>query len=345
MPSRANRAIALPRRMAERGAALLLAMVILTLVATLAAGMVWQFSRAIQVEGAERARTQSAWILAGALDWARLIVGEDRADVDHLGDVWAVPLAEGRLSTFLQAGRGSNSVTTANSSAEDEGPDAFLSGVIIDATSRWNLRNLIKTDDGSLVRDELQVLERLMAGAGAPSDLPMRLADALQAAYTGRAGSTLMPRSMRDLVWLGVDPAVITTLESFVTILPQPTKVNVNTASREVIAAVANVSSGQAQAIVEARQRTPFQDLGTLSPMLPKAPPAPPTTPGQPPQPAPPAATSYFDVKTTYFEIRGRLRLEDHTLEEVSLVERRGRRVRTLHHERVNRPGGDTALR
>ena len=44
----------------QRGAALLLAMLILTLVATLASGMVWQQWRAIQVESAERSRTQSA---------------------------------------------------------------------------------------------------------------------------------------------------------------------------------------------------------------------------------------------------------------------------------------------
>ena len=32
--------------------------------------MVWQQWRAVQVEAAERARTQAAWILTGALDWA-----------------------------------------------------------------------------------------------------------------------------------------------------------------------------------------------------------------------------------------------------------------------------------
>ena len=36
-------------RQPERGAALLLAMIILTLVSTLAAAMVWQQSRAVQV--------------------------------------------------------------------------------------------------------------------------------------------------------------------------------------------------------------------------------------------------------------------------------------------------------
>ncbi len=54
----------------ERGAALLTAMVIVTLVATLAAAMVWQHWRAVQAETIERSRIQSAWILSGALDWA-----------------------------------------------------------------------------------------------------------------------------------------------------------------------------------------------------------------------------------------------------------------------------------
>jgi general secretion pathway protein K len=99
----------------QRGAALLLAMLIMTLVTTLAAGMVWQQWRAIQVEAAERARTQAAWILSGALDWARLILREDARNNandprDHLGEPWAVPLAEARLSSFLAADRENNSV-------------------------------------------------------------------------------------------------------------------------------------------------------------------------------------------------------------------------------------------
>ena len=99
-----------PRRLpaspsGQRGAALLTAMIIVTLVATLAASMVWQQWRAVRVEAGERAREQSAWILAGALDWAKLILREDAPQMDHLGEPWAVPLAEARLSTFLAATR------------------------------------------------------------------------------------------------------------------------------------------------------------------------------------------------------------------------------------------------
>jgi len=93
------------RRARQRGAALLLAMLIATLVATLASGMVWQQWRSTRVEAAERTRAQASRILSGALDWARLILREDARGgvVDHLGQPWAVPLAEARLSTFLAA--------------------------------------------------------------------------------------------------------------------------------------------------------------------------------------------------------------------------------------------------
>ncbi len=88
-------------RPGQRGAALLLAMVIVSLIVTAAAGMVWLQTRAVQVEAAERARAQAGWILSGALDWARLILKEDERGArqrgkafDSLDEPWATPLAE-----------------------------------------------------------------------------------------------------------------------------------------------------------------------------------------------------------------------------------------------------------
>ena len=91
---------------------------VVALIATLASSMLWQQWRAIQVEAAERARTQSAWILSGALDWARLILREDARNggTDHLGEPWAVPLAEARLSSFLATDKDNNT--------GDDGPAA-----------------------------------------------------------------------------------------------------------------------------------------------------------------------------------------------------------------------------
>ena len=49
----------------QSGAALLMAMITVALVATLAAGSLWRQWRGVEVERAERARVQSDWILTG----------------------------------------------------------------------------------------------------------------------------------------------------------------------------------------------------------------------------------------------------------------------------------------
>ena len=87
----------------QAGAALLAAMLTVTLVATFAAAALWQQWRATEVESAERARVQASWVLIGALDWSRLILREDgrSGETDNLTEPWAVPLEEARLSSFL----------------------------------------------------------------------------------------------------------------------------------------------------------------------------------------------------------------------------------------------------
>ncbi|MES2959959.1 MAG: type II secretion system minor pseudopilin GspK [Pseudomonadota bacterium] len=312
----------------QRGAALLLAMLILTLVATLASGMVWQQWRAIQVEGAERARTQSAWILAGALDWARLILREDArtGGADHLGEPWAVPLAEARLSSFLAADRDNNNA------AEPDDVEAFLSGSITDAQSRWNLRRLIA--GGKVVVAEQRVLQRLCEQAGLPAECAERIVLALRKAWApdtvGAAGSApdepaIEPQRFADLAWLGIDADTIRRLEPWVTLLPGlDTRVNVNTAPAEVIAAaVDGMSLGNAQRLLQERQRTPLRDIG-----------------GQPARayfPADPQTSlDGLSVNSRFFIVQGRLRLGDRILEERSLIERRQLDIVVLSRERIN---------
>ena len=313
----------------QRGAALLLAMLILTLVSTLAAGMVWQQWRAIQVESAERARTQAAWILSGALDWARLILREDARtpDVDHLGEPWAVPLAEARLSSFLAADRDNNSV------AENDSLDAFLSGSITDAQSHWNLRRLID-GEGKVVPAELRVLERLCDQAGAPSDCASRISNALAQAWAPRAladsAAAIAPQRLSQLAWLGIDADTLRRLEPWVIVLPAvDTRVNVNTAPAEVIAAaVDGMSLGSAQRLVQERQRRFVRAVEA--------------SPGRDYFPADPKTNlDRLGVTSRYFMVQGRLRLDNRVLEERSLVERRGLDMIVLLRERLNLRDGN----
>ena len=321
------------QRQGQRGAALLLAMLILTLVATLASGMIWQQWRAIQVESAERARTQSAWILLGALDWARLILREDArenqrnagAAVDHLGEPWAVPLAEARLSSFLAADRNNNSA------AESDDLEAFLSGSITDAQARWNLRRLIDKD-GKPVAAQVAVLTRLCETAGLPSDTAGRIVQALAKAWAPNASGAIAPQRLSQLIWLGIDAETLRSLAPWVTLLPATnTTVNVNTAPAEVIAAaVAGMSLGSAQRLVQERQRAPIKNVNSQAAKA-----------YFPPPPNP--QTNHLEgvgVKSDYFVVQGRLRLGDRVLEERSLIQRNQLDILVLARERINSRDG-----
>ena len=275
-------------------------MVLLTVVATLSASMVWQQWRAVQVEAAERSRTQSAWILMGALDWARLILREHRSTYTSLNDTWAQPLAEARLSTFLAADRDNN---------VDSGPEAFLSGRIEDAQARYNLRNLAQPDP-KLAAVELKVLERLCQTAGVPTSVADALAQGLRAAWAGTdAQAPLEPKRFEDLAWLGIDAATLAQLQPWITLLPEAAPVNLNTASREVLAAVIEgIDLGSADRLVLARQRGPFKTADDAKNQLPDS------------VKLDPARVT---VNSTFFEVHGRLRLDERVLEESSLVHKR----------------------
>ncbi len=298
-----------------------MAMIIVTLVVTLAAGMVWQQWRAVQVEAAERARTQSAWILGGALDWARLILREDARSgrPTALSEPWAVPLAEARLSTFLAADKDN----------ADDAPDAFLSGAIADAQARYNLRNLIGPDL-KVLPTELAALERLCLDIGVSSDVSTRIAEGLRDAFVASSATApLLPRSISQLTWLGLEPQTVRRIEPYVVLLPKVTSLNVNTASREVLAAsIKGLDSATAERLVQYRQRTPFKSLQEVEAQIPSLSPLP---------------AQRLGVTSSFFEVSGRLRLGDRVLEQRSLVERRGIEVIALQREQVSSrdlPGG-----
>jgi general secretion pathway protein K len=291
----------------QRGAALLIAMLVLTLVATLASGMVWQQWRAAEVEAAERDREQAGWILLGAQDWARLILREDARSgkPTSLTEPWATPLAEARLSTFLAV----------DQAQTDDAPDAFLSGRIVDAQSRYNLRNLIV--EGKVSPDELAILGRLCQTAGLEPDLADTIASQWQAAEAGGEQAPLPPAQFDDLAWFGLPPLALERLRPLLVVLPAPTAVNVNTAPPEVLASVIpNLDLGGADRLVQQRQRQPFANLEEVRKALGLDKPLPPRD---------------LAVLSSFFEVQGRLRVDNRVVESTALVERRnGLEVVTL---------------
>lgn len=303
-------------RHAQRGAALLVAMVVLTLVSTLAAGMIWQQSRAIEVESAERTRAQAAWILTGALDMGRVMLRLDARTpgVDHLGELWATRLEEASLSSLLAQDRNNN---------VEGAPEAFLGGGIRDAQQRYNLRNLVEPATYKIVAAELEALMRLCETAGVAAESAQTIATGLQAAWqaekpgAGEPTAILAPRSVDQLVWLGLDLDTVRRLRPYVELLPEPTPLNINSADAEVLAGViAGLDVGSAKRMVSRRPfktlqaaRSEIQGEGALDP-------------------------ARLSVGSSYFEISGRLRMDGRLLEERLLVKRRNREIVSLMRSR-----------
>ena len=328
-----------PPRRRQAGAALLTAMIIVTLVVTLASSMVWQQWRAVQVEMAERARTQAGWILFGALDFARLILKEDLRSgrPTALTEPWATPLAEARLSTFL-------AVDKANA---DDAPEAFLSGSIADAQARYNLTNLVS--GGKVDAVELATLQRLCQTLAIDPSVAQRIANGLRdaSALTSGTGTgagtgegatlelsglaqpgpgpsrnaTLLPNSVAQLSWLGVDAATLKALEPHVVLLPVATSLNINTAAPELLVAVIKgLDLATAQRLLQMRRSAPFKDLASFAEQIATLAPLP----------------TRLDVRSSYFEVRGKLRLADRVLVERTLVHRLpSGQIDVLRRERI----------
>ncbi|WP_415162915.1 type II secretion system minor pseudopilin GspK [Ottowia sp.] len=306
-------------------------MITVALVATLAAAALWRQWRGVEVEGAERARVQSAWILTGALDWGRLILAGDlREDqrtgqnIDHLAEPWAVPLAEARLSTFLAAGE----------SGSDTDRDAFLSGQVTDLQSRLNVMNLVVGEPlartQALARFSTLFRELGLRGGELATlfDNLARAHDAMKAGTPGDGDAPLLPRRYDQLAWLGVSDETLALLRPYVTVLPVSAAivpVNLNTASALVIhAAIPGSDLAGAQRLVAERDSAPLKNTAGVRALLnlDEAP-----------------DLGWAGVRSDYFEIRGRLRLDDVALEEVAVVRRQSsgstRGVYTLWRERA----------
>jgi general secretion pathway protein K len=305
------------KRLRERGVALLTAMLTVALVASLAAAALWQQWRSVEVEAAERGRTQAAWILTGALDWARLILREDARSggADHLGEPWAVALQEARLSTFLSA----------DGTVAEEAETTFLSGQIIDQQSLLNVTNLVEA--GRVSEPGIAAFARLFELLGLPRNELVRLAENLRFASDistdnrSAPQAALLPQKVQHLAWMGLSVRTVAVLEPYITVLPQRTGVNLNTASAEVIyAAVAGLSEADARRLVAERDRGHFRTTSDAARLVPGA------TEG--------FTTDLVTVASRFFEVRGRLRMGDMLVEERSLVRRDGIEVRAVQRER-----------
>jgi general secretion pathway protein K len=311
----------------QRGAAIVTALLIVALATTIVSALFARQSATVRTIENRLAITQARWIERAAIDWARVILRQDArsSSTDHLGEPWAVPVADTRVNASVGAGGALDTGAT----------PATLSGQILDMQGRFNLANVVP--GGRVDPVEAAALATLLTLVGQPSSLAEPLIARLLAATpvvketagggtgTGAGtgvGSLNTPRPSAfpirraaDLLTVpGFDAVAVAALEPLVVMLPRAAPLNINTASAEVIAArTSGMELSQARAFVAARERVPFRDLTDAN------------------QAYEPQAQIFkaerWGVTSAWFLVRGAVRYDRIESRSDTLLERKGREL------------------
>lgn len=248
------------RHSTERGAAIITALLVVMLAATIASYLLAQQSHALTRTARATDYAQVSLYAEPTLDWARALLAENfkQNNYVHGKQRWARGLDAQPL----------------------EG--AIASGVVRDETAKFNLNNLRQDDGGKSVND-MKAFAALLKDLKIDADLAPALADWLDqdnemtpngaedSTYLGLA--TPYRAANRPLIQVaelsrvrGFDGATIKRLLPYVTALPARSKLNLNTALPELIAAYfPEMEADQVTAFVRSREDVPLKELGTLS--------------------------------------------------------------------------------
>ena len=246
------------------GAAIIMAMLLAALAATIATTLLWEQERWIGDHTHRRDQVQAQALAIAGLQWARQIVFENApaGAVIHLGQPWAM-----RLPPLSMEG-------------------GFISGYITDAQGRLNVNNLAVAATASPTT--VDSFTRLFAALGLQRSLLSAMTDWVDAddrvsepggaedawymsqPTQGLAANVPVRRVSELLAVRGANEDLIARLRPFVSALDPPTTVNVNTAPAEVLAAViGGLSTQDAKALIIARETKPFADIGDFRSRLP----------------------------------------------------------------------------
>lgn len=246
------------------GAALIMAILIVALAASMAASLAWQqniWARRVQ---SRDDRSDAKWLARAGTNYAAAILNDDanHNTVDYFGEAWsskmpAMPVDNGDISGF-----------------------------ILDQQGLFNLNNLVR--NGKTDPAELQKFRQLLTMLRLQPDIAEALADwidsddavqdpggAENSYYLGlpdpyRAAN--MPlEEIGDLSRVkGFDSATLERLKPYVTVLPVSSLINVNTAPPEVLAAILpGLTLSAARAIVAKRNEHYFKNIADFRAAIP----------------------------------------------------------------------------
>ena len=281
----------------ERGSATMSALIVMVLATMILAGLIWQQHLAIRQLEYDRDRIQAEWLHIGAVDTARFVLAlnaRTSSAEDSLTEAWAIPLTDTKVSDFL---RGVD--------IPQELSQLSMMGQVSDAQSRFNLNNLVDTESGRRIDpDGLFVFQALLGNMGVDRGLAHQVAN--QLANTGFKFTDIAQLEGFD----GFSPILLQRLRPLVTALPERTKINVNTASSDVLRAVfQGMNAGQAANFITARTQTPIKSLADLKTAL--------TNLGVSNNDSP-----LVDIKTSYFITRTEVRYPESVYVGESIIHR-----------------------
>lgn len=246
----------------QHGAAVIAALLIAALTAALGAAILISQETWMAQAVNQRDRLSAREIAHIGMHWGRAILFDDRlrSSTDHLEEAWAQPMQPIELD------------------------GAIINGRIEDAQSRFNLNSLVR--GGKINPEASAAYGRLLDLLGLPSDLLPSLVDwedaddetsgqggaenyyYLALARPYRAANTALS-DIDELRWVrGYNPEIIARLAPYVAALPEYAIINANTASPEVIAAVAGISLAQARQFTATRNGRPVKSSGELAERL-----------------------------------------------------------------------------
>lgn len=240
---------------AQRGVALITAILIVALVASVATYLAAQNQVRIQQMENLKARAQAALLARAAVDWGRVVLADDgsRNTVDDFSEQWAIAVPPQQTDGGL------------------------VGGQLSDQQALFNLNNVVWS--GVAYPADVARFQRLLASLQLPPDLANALVDWLDTdsvvTYPGgaedgeylqqvppyRAANRLLTDVNELYAVRGFNDKIIARLRPFVTALPVRTGVNINTAPVEVLAAMLeNGSATDAAMLVLGRKNKAIQN-------------------------------------------------------------------------------------
>ncbi|MEO8136713.1 MAG: type II secretion system minor pseudopilin GspK, partial [Betaproteobacteria bacterium] len=152
------------RQRQQRGAALVVAMLLAAIATSIVAGLLWHQQLWLRQYDFGRDQTQAQSLARSGIDWARLILQEDarRTAIDHFGEQWAIRLP----ATPLETGE--------------------IGGAVIDQQGLFNLNALVR--DGVVQPEVLARYRRLLQIIDLPQEMAPALADWIDAKFVPSPG-------------------------------------------------------------------------------------------------------------------------------------------------------------